>query len=1488
MFISICRKIRFHLLILALLIWPTFAWSQSVRKVYTGGTTPPTYPLTATGMQNAINDAQPGEIIYVQNDADLSGTFILRQKSCAAGNDTCYITISGGIDSSGNLAGTYPAANVRIGPAYAASLPNFKPAANNTPAFRTVYPAETGNGCSTPTCLGNYWKLTRIEVTNFAPWNASSLIIFGTNSAASDLPGNDNQDRSVEIPHHLILDQVYVHGDPVRGQNRCMTNAAKNTFVLNSYFGNCMSQLETQAISVVNTTGPQTYTNNYMEGSGETFMTGGSDPYGRFSATVLASPAPTTTSARLSVCAELGTTANHQWFTIEDGGTEYFRKIDTINTTTCDITWTDPLPSTPDQPGDSDAVNWSWTFGGLDFEKNYVTKNVNWRNPIVASPTSVSATPSATGGTMTAGTNFYRIVAKLQTTNSNIAQSTWTTETSAVTTGSTASVALSWTPPANVDSYEIHWRVGSASRVITLAAPASGYTQTSPTAGTAENATPQNPTISAVAGGSLAVGTYQFRVTSYPYNNAPTAELVCTTTSTNKTCNISWDAVTGATGYRVWGWQSTGGGPNQTHYMCVPGACGLGYSTVSTSFSVTSNASGNYVSSDLFDITAGSVWIVKNTFELKNCDGLSDAGPCVVKFNVFENSWLQAQTGMVVNVKNNNQDFNDDSAVFRNTEISNNIIRHGTRAIQTCSFDCDGHGSGVSEGIHFRNNLMYDINSTWGINQAAIFMGAGTNAGAPSQRGGTDYEFSHNTLLIDASGYGPMYLTGATSSLLWPDLKWTNNLTYRGLNGFHGEWNGSFGSGGEGDVPWNQETTGAGRQSANNVFADATAGSYTAFTGSFFPTAATMQGWFSNYANCIAGTLSGCTITSGSADNGATDGTDIGVNMTTMTAGTDIAISGDNSGGGGGGGGTVPSFVSQASGGNPNASTVTTTTSLTISGSNRYVVCGVAFQVLSQTGTSVTIDSTGQTLTKQTTKDFDNSGLQARIEYWDLVNPTATTGTVTVVLSGSTAVALGCVAYQDVDQTTPHDTLVTAGASSNTVSVTVPSAATDLVIDFASIRVGTTGMTEGAGQTNRIEKQSGSGAGNVTLVSSTEAGSASTVMSWTVDDSTSKSWATIGASLNPVDGGGPPPATLDITSASPLEPGIVGTAYSTTLTATGGTPPYTWTRTSGTMPAGMSLNSSTGVFSGTPTTVGGSTLQFTVTDSASAKDAKTFTWTRLPQRPNSIYGGDALVFATCDEPGIANNRIVRAGDFWNNTCTNTVSMRATDGSWTTLGGVSAVALSELSDVSITAPTDQQALRYDITSSKWKNVNFSGIANGGNAFGVPVIIGATDAQPAQLIANGTVRLKTDAGSGINAVALQANGDNNPELYISQNDTADWMSMGFSTSDGRRVVGQAGSGTFRSYFGLAGATTGTDFIWGVASSSNSGSTITRYLGVRSDGMVTVKHLSLQTGAKPTCAAAERGTLWYVAGGAGVKDTVEVCAKDASDVYAWRAIY
>jgi uncharacterized protein (TIGR03437 family) len=76
-------------------------------------------------------------------------------------------------------------------------------------------------------------------------------------------------------------------------------------------------------------------------------------------------------------------------------------------------------------------------------------------------------------------------------------------------------------------------------------------------------------------------------------------------------------------------------------------------------------------------------------------------------------------------------------------------------------------------------------------------------------------------------------------------------------------------------------------------------------------------------------------------------------------------------------------------------------------------------------------------------------------------------------------------------------------------------------------------------------------------------------------------------------------AVLSITTTS-LPGGTVGTAYSATLQASGGTLPYKWSVTAGSLPAGLTLNQSSGALSGTPTTAGSFSFTVQVADSANA------------------------------------------------------------------------------------------------------------------------------------------------------------------------------------------------------------------------------------------------------------------------------------------------
>ena len=99
---------------------------------------------------------------------------------------------------------------------------------------------------------------------------------------------------------------------------------------------------------------------------------------------------------------------------------------------------------------------------------------------------------------------------------------------------------------------------------------------------------------------------------------------------------------------------------------------------------------------------------------------------------------------------------------------------------------------------------------------------------------------------------------------------------------------------------------------------------------------------------------------------------------------------------------------------------------------------------------------------------------------------------------------------------------------------------------------------------------------------------------------------------------GPP---LSIGTSS-LPGGVVGTAYQQTLTASGGTGGYSWTVTSGAVPAGLTLSAG-GVIGGTPSSAGTASFTVQVTDSSSAKAAANL----------SIVVGPPLTIGTSSLPG---------------------------------------------------------------------------------------------------------------------------------------------------------------------------------------------------------------------------------------------------------------
>ena len=188
------------------------------------------------------------------------------------------------------------------------------------------------------------------------------------------------------------------------------------------------------------------------------------------------------------------------------------------------------------------------------------------------------------------------------------------------------------------------------------------------------------------------------------------------------------------------------------------------------------------------------------------------------------------------------------------------------------------------------------------------------------------------------------------------------------------------------------------------------------------------------------------------------------------------------------------------------------TWSHTCSGSDRLLRVTTSHFDSSDTVTGVTYN--GVALTAVPSGSTNNG--QYYITAYYLIAPDTGTHDIVVTVSGSVFdFGAGAISYTDAHQTTPLGTAVTATGTSTTPSVTVSSAADELVDDGLVIIHGGT-LSVGAGQTQRWNAIATSGF--IKYAGSTEGGAASTTMSWS--NSSSQTWAIVAVPIKPVGGGG--------------------------------------------------------------------------------------------------------------------------------------------------------------------------------------------------------------------------------------------------------------------------------------------------------------------------------------------------------------------------------
>jgi PKD repeat protein len=519
---------------LTVLLWSAPQLQASTIFVAAGG-----------DLQQALDAAQPGDTILLEENAEFVGNFVLPLKT-----GTAWITLRSAAPDT-----VLPPAGIRIQPSHSPLLARLR-SPNSSAALLTAPGAH-------------HWALRYLDF----PANDNGL---GDIVQIGD--GSSAQNSLDKVPHHITLNHVYVHGSPLVGQKRGVALNAANVTISDSYIAECKGiGQDTQAIGGWNGPGPYVIENNYLEAAGENVMFGGADP------------------------------------------------------------------------GIANLV-----VDGVTVRRNYLSRPMSWRNPIVATPAGLSASWLA-GGSLPAGVYGYRVVAR-RNVQSTVARSTASAEVS-VTTGAEGAVRVRWQAVAGATEYWVYGRTPGAQA--------------------------------------------EFWV-------ATTTELVDT----------------GAVG-------TSGSAPT----------------------------------------TAGTVWSVKNVFELKNARNV------VVEENILENHWKESQPGYAIVFTPRNSQGACTWCVVEHVRFERNIVRNVAAAFNVLGYDTGSNPSKQTHDIVIRQNVVV-MSTSLGGNGWFMQVGGGPR----------DIAVEHNT--IDSNGNTVLYVYGGTSAApgVIYGFKLISNAARHGTYGINGQF----------------------------------------------------------------------------------------------------------------------------------------------------------------------------------------------------------------------------------------------------------------------------------------------------------------------------------------------------------------------------------------------------------------------------------------------------------------------------------------------------------------------------------------------------------------------------------------------------------------------------------------------------------------------------------------------------------------------------
>jgi hypothetical protein len=201
-----------------------------------------------SGLQNAINAARPGDELLLAPGATYLGNFYLPNKGVLNG----WITIRTDLPDA-----TIGNPGTRMTPSRAASA---RLARIVTPSIQSAIYTTIG---------ANHYRFTGVEIaTASSVSDINALVRLGDNTSA--------QNSLAAMASYLVFDRTYIHGAPNTQLRRCVMMNSGTTAVIDSWLGDCHSNLaDSQAIVGWNGSGPYLIQNNHLEAGTEVVTFGG-------------------------------------------------------------------------------------------------------------------------------------------------------------------------------------------------------------------------------------------------------------------------------------------------------------------------------------------------------------------------------------------------------------------------------------------------------------------------------------------------------------------------------------------------------------------------------------------------------------------------------------------------------------------------------------------------------------------------------------------------------------------------------------------------------------------------------------------------------------------------------------------------------------------------------------------------------------------------------------------------------------------------------------------------------------------------------------------------------------------------------------------------------------------------------------------------------------------------------------------------------------